>query len=154
MISLRYMRYILTPLWYCWPGLSHGALAGGWGVSGVYTPHPLLFIYIANGRNGIQCMHIKEHSFWLRTWYPYKWEMEYSCKETQLSMLYVISLLCWVVIAQGGTEKIFILPINVSLNKDVNCILLLECDSLFSTADRFKTNTLYMYVWHKIVRNT
>lgn len=47
----------------------------------------------------------------------------------------------------GNGEDLYIsLPINVSLNKDVNCILLLECDSLFSTADRFKTNTLYMYV--------
>lgn len=103
--SLRYIYDILTPLWYCWPGLSHGAQAGGWGVSGVYSPHPSLLIYIANGRNGIQWMHLKEHSFWLRTWYPYTWELGYSCKDTQLSMLYVISLLCWVVIAQGEQRK-------------------------------------------------
>lgn len=42
--------------------------------------------------------------------------------------LYVISLLYCVVIAQG--EQIC-LPINVSLNEDVNCKFLLECDNVF-----------------------
>lgn len=54
--------------------------------------------------------------------------MEHSCKDIQLSMLYVISLLCCVVLAQGEQRC---LPINVSLNKDVNCKFLLECDNVF-----------------------